>query len=442
MALDTAEKQELVGVVATELKLIQEKSTSDRAEDKGIVEGLKTSFAAHVKTLQDSAEAIKSLSDAKEKQEKENEELKSRLGVAEKHIAKGGASEEKKLSNNELLSKWFRGKESEMDSVKGHLEFYKGISHEKYNGKDLDTKTLTTTNAAAVLTTSVGGLLHRLEWMSPVRQYANVKTTDKENLKVPILDLRNETNNAAYLAATAVLPSATQSYSTAATLNPEKVGRRWSIDYAVMDSSDFNLEAEGMKENMIRIMKVEGAAFCVGDGTGFTPKGFLDDLKDRKATSTITGRNVRAFDTAAKGVITIAELQKLKAQVNPGYLDPAWYCNSETIGYIATLTSGGTTGFPVLQYSAQEATPMKILGKSVRLLEDMPSSSDTTGATTRDNTLVYGSLMDGYCIVDRGPTRIIRDMFTQAAEGIVWVNLFRFNDGQVVNADALALLRS
>jgi HK97 family phage major capsid protein len=148
--------------------------------------------------------------------------------------------------------------------------------------------------------------------------------------------------------------------------------------------------------------RAEGAAFVNGS-TNAQPAGFMEDTT---IGYTATG-NASAFPSSNPADVLIDAFHALKA---PYRANAVWLMNTTTLGVLRKFKDG--TGNYLLQVAGIANTPVTtLMGRPVIEATDMPDIG------TNAYPIIFGDFLQGYRIFDRIPLSILRDPFTQAANG-------------------------
>lgn len=181
----------------------------------------------------------------------------------------------------------------------------------------------------------------------------------------------------------------------------------------------YNVEAELMMDMVERFAQLEGEAIVRGDGV-LQPQGFLTDPR-------LSIRNSGVANSITADAMTL-----LTGDIKVGY-DPVFSFNRRTLAFLRTLKDG--QGMYLWQPAFSNDAPSMILGHRYINAIDM----DDIGAGK--TPVAFGDFLQGYTLVDGVDVAVIRDVYTQATEGIVRFVWHKFQGGQVVKPEALKLLK-
>ncbi len=269
-----------------------------------------------------------------------------------------------------------------------------------------------TTGGIFAMPEILSGLLRAVVEISPFRQYANVRTTSRESVR-----LRKE------------LSAGSFGWTGEQTTRTETTNPRygWEIVplhemYAMIDitrwdleDADFNWEQELTYQASTQFAKAEGAAFHSGDGVG-KPFGFIAG-----ATTSTLGNDTFTGD----------DLIEMVAAIKTAYTSNArWFMNRSTIAACRKL-KGSTNDHYLWQPGLNGDKSATLLGYPIVEAVDMADVGNTT------KPLAFGDFRSHYTVVDRIDMQVQRDDVTQAATGAVRFWFRRRVGGQAVNLEAM-----
>jgi HK97 family phage major capsid protein len=200
------------------------------------------------------------------------------------------------------------------------------------------------------------------------------------------------------------------------------------ISRQLLDMAGFDVESEWMDEAVEACNKLEGAAFCEGNGVG-RPQGLFHSLAGLQTDYTASGH---ASTLTADGLLAVPH------DLKGGYLQNAmWIMERATLKAVRQLKDGNgaylwSAGFGT---ALAQGAPATIDGYPYKITQDAP----TIGANTFP--IAFGDFKQGYKIVDHTKMHQIRDDMSQAASGNVRFWMTRYVGGQVVKAEAIRLLK-
>jgi len=200
----------------------------------------------------------------------------------------------------------------------------------------------------------------------------------------------------------------------------------------LLDDARLNVEEWLAEKVAERMAAMENQAFVTGDGAG-KPKGFLSyDLTNGnewgKLESLTTGAKGGFLQGGADLVIDLFHTLKTE------YLNGAvWLMSRSAQSAIRKLKDSGS-GQYLWQPALDGALTSSLMGHGVHVCDDVPALSSTKATAS----VVFGNFKQGYQIVDRAGTRILRDPYS--AKPYVEFYTTRRVGGDVVNFDALKVL--
>jgi len=258
---------------------------------------------------------------------------------------------------------------------------------------------------------------------SPLRSIARVRQTSRRAVQMPT---RRGTFGAVWTAEagaraeTAGLTYGLEEFPT------HELYALVDVSEQMMEDSEFSLEAELQQEFSEQFAVTEGRAFVTGDGAG-KPEGILQAAG---LAETVSGSAASIADAGGQANGLIDLYHDLKT----GYaLQGWWLLNRATLGEVRKLKDA--QGNYIWQPGLASGIPNTILGQPYLEVPDMPDVA--AGAIP----IIFGDVRRAYTIVDRIHLSILRDPFTQAANGNVRFIARRRVGGQVVLGEAIRKLK-
>ena len=271
----------------------------------------------------------------------------------------------------------------------------------------------------------------RLVDISPVRSVAQVINIGTSQYR-KLVDLGGTASG--WVGETAARPETNT--PTLASVVPT-MGELYANPFAtqvMLDDVQFNAEAWLSESVAEEFARAEGAAFITGNGTN-RPTGFLAG-----PAPLTTGDAVRAFGTlqcvvsaqAAALPTSVDTFITLVHSLKAGHRNGAVFMMNRTV--LAALRSyKDTTNQYLWQPSLQAGVPSTFLGYPVIEAEDMPVVG------TGNFPIAFGNFQQGYLIVDRMGTRVLRDPFSN--KPYIGFYTTKRVGGIVQNSEAIKLLR-
>jgi HK97 family phage major capsid protein len=268
--------------------------------------------------------------------------------------------------------------------------------------------------------------------ISPIRSIASVQQISTSDFH-KLVNLRGTASG--WVGEIAARPATTT--PTLADIKPT-MGELYANPQAtqqMLDDSFFNAEAWLADQVATEFARSEGAAFITGTGSSM-PTGFL------AGTPLATVDGVRAFGslqytpTGVAGAFATSNPTDLfftvAGQLKKGQRQGAkWVMNKATLFQVAAFkdTSGRYIFTPVMS----PEVPASILGWEAVEAEDMP------GVGANAFAIAFGNFKNGYLIVDRIGTRVIRDPFTN--KPYIGFYTTKRTGGAVIDSEAIKLVK-
>lgn len=203
---------------------------------------------------------------------------------------------------------------------------------------------------------------------------------------------------------------------------------------ATLEDSIINLEQDLAMEASIAFAELAGSEFAVGTGVG-SARGITayDTVANASYTWGKLGfiKSGASADFAASNPADkIIDLQhSLKAQYRPG---AAWVTSDAVLAKVRQMKDG-TGAFYLWQPDPLTGFGGRLLGNPVEIDDNMP-------ALAADSySLAFGNFAQGYVVVNRSGTVVIRDNVT--AKGKTKFNFRRRFGGGVQNFEAIKLMK-
>ena len=270
---------------------------------------------------------------------------------------------------------------------------------------------------------------------TPIRQYANVITTNSDIVEMLIDD--NQAANGGWVGEISDRPATdTPQIGKLKITIHEQVAQPF-ITQKSLDDAGFNVEAWLLTKVSDKFSIDENASFVNGDGSA-KPKGFLSyrdyTTQEKADPNGAYGRNaLERIKSGANGEITGDSLKKVQNSLKEKYQGKAiWGIKRKEFEQIITLKDAQGRYIFDTRF-LQERRTLSLLGSDVVFMNDMPE------AATDSLSVVYGDFSAGYTIVDRFGMRVLRDPYTEKPY-IKFYSTKRVG-GAVSNFEALKLLQ-
>jgi len=251
---------------------------------------------------------------------------------------------------------------------------------------------------------------------SPVRQAARVSQMNASTARLP---KRTGRLNAVWVGETEARTETEPSYGDQ-TFTPHEMACYVDLSNQALEDSAFNIEAELRMDFAEEFGQTEGTAFVTGDGNG-KPTGFTT-----AAVTEVTSGSAGTFD--ADDLIDLFHAIK-----TPYAQRGAWMMSRATIAAARKLKDGQDQY--ILNMQGLNGVPTTtILGRPVVEVPDLP------GVATAESPIWFGDFNRFYRIFDRVELQVMRDPYSQAANGMTRFHARRRVAGAPLVAEAVAKL--
>lgn len=201
-----------------------------------------------------------------------------------------------------------------------------------------------------------------------------------------------------------------------------------------LDDAKMNVENWICQKISQKMAAMENEAFLFGDGNG-RPRGILShptaegnaawgELEEIK-----TGENGRFAQGQA--VETLIETYH---SLKPQYMQGACWLMPRSAQARIRRLKDRTTGIYLWQPSLAEGTCSTLLGHPIHLCDTLPPLE----AETESKSIIFGNFKEGYQILERQGTRVLRDPYS--SKPFVEFYVTRRVGGDVVNFEALKVI--
>ena len=277
------------------------------------------------------------------------------------------------------------------------------------NGKGMDTKTLSVADDGQGVTVRSDWserIFEKIRETTPVRQVANVLSTDSNELEV-LVD-RGEPGSAW------VAESANRSQTDASFLSRHKIAVHEHYAYPAItqqfiEDSQIDLEQWLTEKISRRFSRQENEGFITGDGNG-KPRGILDygtvPDGDFEWGNDPSAYKIGAIFTGAAGDFPADDpdnvLYDTVDALKTDYQGNArWMMSRATMNKVRKLKD--SDGRALLQMSLADGRPNTILGFPVVIAEDMPDPADGS------ISMLFGNFSEAYTVIDRVGVSVLQD---------------------------------
>jgi HK97 family phage major capsid protein len=339
--------------------------------------------------------------------EAREKELKERLDVLESEVAR----ESKEHPNDYKDRNSYKALRAFVTKGRDDSEY---IEHKATLRTDIDTQ-----GGYLVEPEIDTMILKKVTEISALRQISRVRTIGKKSLVLP---KRNGLLVATFEGETKPASESTSTYANE-TITAHRQTVVVPITHDQLMDSSFNMEVEIFGDASESFAQNEGNLFILGNGVK-QPEGILvnADLLANAYTSTTTS-----------GVITADDMILLTGQLKAGY-NPVYTFNRLLLASLRTQKS--TDGVFLWQPGMNGPVANTINGFPYALSIDMPN------VAANSYSVAFGDFQRGYVIVDRTGVSIIRDDLTAADSAIVKFTIHRWLTGQVVQEEAIKLMKT
>lgn len=263
-------------------------------------------------------------------------------------------------------------------------------------------------------------LLKTLIEYSNIRSIARVRPTSNVEIWV-----RKRTGT---FAARHVGETETKTETTGLTYGMEKIPNHELyadviISNQELEDSDFNLEAEIAMESGEQFGVAEGTDFVKGDGVN-KAEGFLTNAAVIAAL----------VDGDTMGDLSVTDILNLYYALKEPYVANAtWLMRRATVQKVVLFKDAAN--HYIWMPSLVTKMPQTILGRPILECPDMPAVADNAYA------VAFGNFRIGYTISDRLQISILRDPYSKKMQGAVEFTVRKRVGGQVVQAEAIKILK-
>jgi len=342
-------------------------------------------------------------------------EMKERLDVMESELARGIKSP---TGENYRESDYYKGIEAYMkggdDGVSEFMES-KGLNSQEF--KSLMRTDSDTQGGYLVEGEMDNVITKKITEISPMRQFARVRTTSKKSLEMPIRDTLLE---AFYEGEGEATDDSSSTYG-AETVTAFRLTTNVPITMDLLMDSSFNMESEILQDAAEAFAFKEGNRFILGTGVK-QPTGVLGD-------SRVTDNFLESQNS---GVVDADDFILLQGELKTGY-NGAFMLNRRTLATLRTQKS--TDGQYLWLPGLNGVVANTIAGSPYALANDVPDIA--AGAFP----VLFGDFFRGYTITDRTGVSVIRDELTQKKRAIIEFCIKRWNTGQVTLPEAITVLK-
>ncbi len=393
------------------------------------IKEMKSAVAALRDTVEDRVEKEREqfgeeLSDTKAKTERINErinELETKLNRRNPSL---GEKDTDMSEARKAFSKWLRRdrlNEEEVKALKGGAATYEGA-----DTKDITVGSSGNQSDALAPEEFVQEIIKDAVEISPMRQVARVRSTDRRQVKIPRLQGRP---TAQYVSEQGTRPVDTSTDFGAdpgdmLVINLHEFSITVPISRQMERDSVFDIEAEVREVVSTEMARFEGNKFLQGSGSG-AAQGLVTAGNFNTSLSGSTTGDITAIE--ADDVID------LKYDVKDTYRDNGTYAlTREAINHVRTLKDADKDY--LWQPGLAEGEPPNIQGNPYVEMQDLVSGA-TAGAG--DVPMCFGDWNRGYQIVDRLGMQVLRDPYSKKESGTIDYQFYAAHGGDIRLSEAL-----
>lgn len=199
----------------------------------------------------------------------------------------------------------------------------------------------------------------------------------------------------------------------------------------MLDDGFFDIEGWISGELATEFSLQEGGSFVTGNGTN-KPKGFLAYATSTDEDGTRAFGTLQHRETSMVGDIVFDDIIDLELDLKEGHLSSAVYLTKRSTVRLLRKLKDADENY-LWQPSLQAGQPMMLNGYSLVTDPGMPAAAG--GALS----VAFGNFRNGYVIVDRMGTRVLRDPYTN--KPYVGFYTTKRVGGFVADSEAIKLLK-
>ena len=366
------------------------------------------------------------LADTQEKQAKIEQDIAVMLGVIDE-IKKSQLAQAEAKQNGGLSAQ----------EVEAKTALHKFICKQALTDSEQKALNTLNNNDGGFLTTAdtSGRIISRLRDFSPMRRYANVKTTGKSRLTGIINNGRNAYSWGAQ--------GATVGESSTKQFGEYQIDVKKLIAYPkateeMLEDADYDIEALIIDDATMGFAEGESYGFLLGNGV-LQPRGLMT------VPTAYTGDNTRAWGTVQKfktgvngafaatpngGDVFIEAAMSLRSAYRSGAI---WAMNRFTLAAAMKLKDSDGNYIWQPTWNLQDAPFGTICGIAIA-----PDFDHMADIATNSLSIAVGDLNQAYQIVDKRGISVVRDNITSPGN-VNWY-ISKRTGGDVVNSEAVRFI--
>lgn len=246
-------------------------------------------------------------------------------------------------------------------------------------------------------------MIQRIFETSPVRNLANIETTNSDTMEFVIDD--DEATSGGYVGETSARSDTDAPDIGLLTIPVHEQFAQPKATQKMLDDPGFDVESWLSRKVISKMTRVENTAHVLGTGSQ-QPIGFLS--LQAWAQAGVYERNaIEQINSGAAGDFTGDGVKRLQNSLIEDYQANAVFGTKRASWEKIITLKDGQGAYLLDPRSFKIGDELTLLGKRVIFMNDMPSVANDS------LSLVYGDFSVGYTIVDRIGFRVIRDEFTQ-----------------------------
>lgn len=279
---------------------------------------------------------------------------------------------------------------------------------------------------------TVGRMVAKIYEQSAMRQLATVQTISTDKLE-GIID--NNEADAGWVSELGARSDTSTPTIGKYEIQAHEMYAMPKVSQKLIDDAATNVEAWLAGKVADKFARVEGTAFCTGNGVG-KPRGLFAYTTAATADDTRAWGTFEHVKTGANGDFTTTKadpLLDLLGAFKDQYLQNASFLMRREMRTKIRKLKGATSDLYLWEPGLAAGTPDRLLGYPVKIDQYVPA------VATDSLSLALGDFKEAYTIVDRIGVRTLRDPFT-AKPYIVFYSTKRTGGG-AVNFEAIKFLK-
>ncbi len=253
--------------------------------------------------------------------------------------------------------------------------------------------------------------------ISNMRAISSVRQTSEKTMNIPVRAAIGE----AFFEGEGGSAKETNSEYATEEMHTYRLSAKTPVTTDQLMNSSFDMDNEITNDTAEMFESKEGLKFVLGTSVK-QPEGFLTNADLIAA----------AFDTAAQGLLDADSILEVQGELKRGQ-NPRFVFNRQTLSKARVLK--GTDDHYLWSPALDGGASNMLAGSPYTILQDMPV------VAAGSLSIAYGDFVRGYRILDRTGMIMVRDEVTLADEASVKFVFHRWLNGQVINTEAIKILR-